>query len=61
MTAKFVVLENCGYERERQVFGPASYDDCDTAYYELYTDSEREELHVSIMLIQEDGTLTTEF
>lgn len=45
----WTVVENCGYERERVVHTSSNFNDADTAYHELYTESEAEELHVEIL------------
>lgn len=57
----WLVVQNCGYEKERIVFESDNLDDAETAYYELYTEDERAELHVAIMHRLPDGELTMEY
>lgn len=57
----WLVVEQCGYTNEKIVFESDSFDDAETAYYELYTEDERSELHVAIMHRLPDGELTMEY
>lgn len=57
----WVIVTHAGLTTERIVHEAKTYDDAWTAIHELYSDWEREELHVDIMRRLDDGTLTTEY
>lgn len=58
---RWLVVQQCGYADEKIVFESDSLEDAETAYYELYTEDERSELHVAIMERLPNGCLTTEY
>ena len=57
----WVVVEQCGYDRERIVFESTDFDNAENAFYEMYTEDERCELHVAICHRNPDGELTNDY
>lgn len=57
---EYTVVENSGYDREKDVFSHTSYWEALSYRARHYTDSEIREMHVEIAIYLPDGTRTYE-